>query len=186
MLGLVAMNDQGIEGAVLQMINHGISTGALFLLIGMIYERRHTRELSEFGGLWKVMPIYGALSLIVSLSSMGLPGLNGFVGEFTILLGAFGSHVLASPLYTVFATTGVILAAVYMLWMFQKMFLGPVTNPENNHLKDLNWREIAVIVPLIVMIFFIGLYPKPFFDLMHASVHQMTAVLDVAVHATGH
>jgi NADH-quinone oxidoreductase subunit M len=186
MLGLVAMNDQGIEGAVLQMINHGISTGALFLLIGMIYERRHTRELSEFGGLWKVMPIYGAFSLIVSLSSMGLPGLNGFVGEFTILLGAFGSHVLASPWYTVFATTGVILAAVYMLWMFQKMFLGPVTNPENNHLQDLNWREIAVIVPLIVMIFVIGLYPKPFFDLMHASVQQMTAVLDVAVHATGH
>ena len=149
MLGLFALNTQGIQGGILQMINHGLSTGALFLLVGMIYERRHTRELDACGGLWTIMPVYAVLTLIVALSSMGLPGLNGFVGEFTILLGAFGSKALESQIgngilhpgvMTGFAAAGVILAAIYILYMFQKMFLGPVTHEENKHLKDWNWR----------------------------------------------
>jgi len=180
MLGLFALNAQGIEGAILQMVNHGLSTGALFLLIGMIYERRHTREFSEFGGLWKVMPVYAVLTLIVSLSSMGLPGLNGFVGEFTILLGAWGAGtdgVLGTPLYAGFAAAGVILAAVYILFMFGKMFLGPLTNEKNETLKDLNLREIITLVPLLVLIFWIGLYPKPFFDLIAPTVEHLVATL---------
>jgi NADH-quinone oxidoreductase subunit M len=181
MLGLFALNPQGIQGGILQMINHGLSTGALFLLVGMIYERRHTREMDAFGGLWKVMPVYAVLTLIVSLSSMGLPGLNGFVGEFTILLGAFGGDALASSLLsqrvlTGIAATGVILAAVYMLYMFQKMFLGPVDKEENQSLKDLNWREIATLVPLLVFIFWIGLYPQPFFALMAPAVDKLVAI----------
>lgn len=180
MLGLFALNAQGIEGAILQMVNHGISTGALFLIVGFIYERRHTRELSEFGGLWSIMPVYAVLTLIVSLSSMGLPGLNGFVGEFTILLGAWGAGqngALGSIWFTVFAALGVILAAVYMLYMFQKMFLGPVTVKANEALKDLTWRELAIMIPLLVLIFWIGLYPKPFFALMHPAVEQLVAML---------
>ena len=180
MLGLVALNPQGIQGGILQMINHGLSTGALFLIVGMIYERRHTRDLDQFGGLWKIMPIYGALTLIVTLSSMGLPGLNGFVGEFTILLGAFGSDAIGSPWYAGLAAVGVILAAIYMLHMFQKMFLGPVTHDENARLKDLNWREVVTLVPILVFIFWIGLYPKPFFALMSPAVDKLVAALQTA------
>ena len=184
MLGLFALNAQGMEGGILQMVNHGISTGALFLIVGMIYERRHTREMDAFGGLWKIMPVYAVLTLIVTLSSMGLPGLNGFVGEFTILLGAweagqpFGS--LGSYWFAGLAAVGVILAAVYMLYMFQKMFLGPVDKDENRSLKDLNWREIITLVPLLVLIFWIGLYPKPFFNLMAPSVHKLVEAVQVA------
>ena len=180
MLGLFALNPQGIQGGILQMINHGLSTGALFLIVGMIYERRHTRDMDAFGGLWKIMPVYGALTLIVTLSSMGLPGLNGFVGEFTILLGAWGagqSGPLGSVLYAAVSALGVILAAVYMLYMFQKMFLGPVTLDENKNLKDLNWREIFTLLPLLIFIFWIGLYPKPFFDLMAPAVEKLVSAL---------
>ena len=189
MLGLFALNTQGIQGGILQMINHGLSTGALFLLVGMLYERRHTRDMDAFGGLWTVMPVYAVLTLIVSLSSMGLPGLNGFVGEFTILLGAFGSDALASQVgngilhpgvMTGFAAAGVILAAIYILYMFQKLFLGPVTHEENKKLLDLNGREIATLVPLLILIFWIGLYPKPFFDLMGPAVDQLVATLQTA------
>ena len=184
MLGLFSLNPQGIQGGILQMVNHGVSTGALFLLVGMIYERRHTRDMDAFGGLWKVMPIYGALTLIVTLSSMGLPGLNGFVGEFTILLGAWGAGAaggsLHSYLFAAFAAIGVILAAVYLLFMFQKLFLGPVDKEENRILKDLNWREIATVVPLLVLIFWIGLYPKPFFTLMAPAVDKLVAIVQAA------
>jgi NADH-quinone oxidoreductase subunit M len=180
MLGLFALNPLGIQGGILQMINHGLSTGALFLIVGMIYERRHTREVDAFGGLWKVMPVYAVLTLIVTLSSMGLPGLNGFVGEFTILLGAFGSHAIGSPWFAGLSALGVILAAIYMLYMFQKMFLGPLDKPENEKLKDLTAREIITLVPLLVFIFWIGLYPKPFFDLMSPAVEHLVAVLQTA------
>jgi NADH-quinone oxidoreductase subunit M len=183
MLGLFAINLQGIEGGILQMINHGISTGALFLVVGMIYERRHTREMDAFGGLWKVMPVYAVLTLIVVLSSMGLPGLNGFVGEFTILLGAFGSEVLNNPWFAVLAAVGVILAAVYLLYMFNKMFMGPVDKDENRKLFDLNLREIVTLVPLLILIFWIGLYPSPFFNLMEASVTKLVETIQVAAMA---
>ena len=183
MLGLFAINSQGIQGGILQMINHGISTGALFLIVGMIYERRHTRDMNAFGGLWKVMPVYAVLTLIVTLSSMGLPGLNGFVGEFTILLGAFGSKVLTTPWFAALAAIGVILAAVYLLYMFQKLFLGPVDKEENRVLLDMNLREIITLVPLLIFIFWIGLYPSPFFNLMEASVAKMVANIQVAAMA---
>jgi NADH-quinone oxidoreductase subunit M len=177
MLGLFAINPQGIQGGILQMINHGLSTGALFLIVGMIYERRHTRDINAFGGLWKIMPIYGLITLIVTLSSMGLPGLNGFVGEFTILLGAFDSPAIGSYWFAGLAAIGVILAAVYMLFMFQKMFLGQVDKEENKVLKDINWREIVTLVPLLIFIFWIGLYPKPFFDLMAPAVDNLVQIV---------
>ena len=184
MLGLFALNPQGIQGAILQMINHGISTGALFLLVGVIYERRHTRELAQFGGLWKVMPLYAAFMLVVALSSMGLPGLNGFVGEFAILLGAWGAGEaggsFGSYWYAALAAAGVILAAVYMLWMFQRMFLGEVNNEKNRGLKDLNRREIAILVPLVILIFWIGLYPTPFLNLLSPAVEQLASTLQAA------
>ncbi len=179
MLGLFALNAQGVEGGILQMVNHGLSTGALFLLVGMVYEQTHTREFSVYGGLWKIMPIYGAFVLIVSLSSMGLPGLNGFVGEFTILLGAFGSQAIGSPWFAGVAALGVIMAAVYILYMFQKMFLGPegsIVEEVKKHghaLRDMSWREIVTAAPLLVFIFWIGLYPKPFFDLMAPAVEKL-------------
>ncbi len=190
MLGLFAMNPQGIQGGILQMINHGLSTGALFLLVGMIYEQTHTRDLKVYGGLWKITPVFGTLMLIVALSSMGLPGLNGFVGEFTILLGAWGagSGVLGSVLFAGFAAAGVIMAAVYILYMFQKMFLGPegsIVEEVKKHghaLRDLNAREIITLVPLLVFIFWIGLYPQPFFNLIAPSVDKLVAILQAAMH----
>jgi len=179
MLGLFALNPQGIQGGILQMINHGLSTGALFLLVGMVYEQTHTREFSVYGGLWKIMPIYGTVMLIVALSSMGLPGLNGFIGEFAILLGSFGSTAIGSPWFAGIAAAGVIMAAVYILYMFQKMFLGPegsIVEEVKKHghpLRDLNWREIATVLPLLVLIFWIGLYPKPFFELIAPAVDKL-------------
>ena len=180
MLGLFALNLQGLQGGILQMINHGLSTGALFLLVGFLYERRHTREMDEFGGLWKVMPVYAGLTLIVALSSMGLPGLNGFVGEFTILVGSFGSIAIGSEWFTVLAATGVILAAVYMLYMFQKLFLGPLNNDKNKRLPDVSRREVLTLVPILIFIFWIGLYPRPFFGLTEASVEKLVELVQTA------
>jgi NADH-quinone oxidoreductase subunit M len=175
------------------MINHGLSTGALFLLVGMIYEQTHTRELKVYGGLWKVTPVFGTIMLIVALSSMGLPGLNGFVGEFTILLGAFGSLAINNPIFASLSALGVIMAAVYILYMFQKMFMGPqgeIVDEVKQHghgrgIRDLNWREIAIMVPILILIFWIGLYPKPFFALIAPAVDQLAANLSnvtVAMH----
>jgi NADH-quinone oxidoreductase subunit M len=154
------------------MVNHGISTGGLFLMVGMLYERRHTKALDAFGGIWKAMPVFGGLSLIIVLSSMGLPGLNSFIGEFTILLGSFGSTVL-QPLFTVFATLGVILAAVYMLYMFQKVYMGELDKDENKNLPALHWTEIVVLVAIVFVIFWIGLQPASFFGTMDSSVSQL-------------
>jgi NADH-quinone oxidoreductase subunit M len=166
MLGMAALNAEGVQGSIYQMLNHGLSTGALFLAVGVIYERRHTRLIREFGGLWKQLPIYGGIFLVVLLSSVGLPGLNGFVGEFLILLGAFKTHRVAA----VAATSGVILGAVYLLWMYERVMLGPLTNPKNSELRDLSVREILVFVPLLVMMFVMGLYPQPFLARMEPTV----------------
>jgi NADH-quinone oxidoreductase subunit M len=174
MLGLFAYNLQGIEGGILQMINHGVSTGALFLIVGIIYERRHTRLISEFGGLSKVVPLFAACFMVVTLSSIGLPGTNGFVGEFLILLGAFRAY----RWLTVVAATGVILAAVYMLWMFQRVMYGKVTREENLHLSDMNGREIAYMLPLLLFVFWIGVYPQPFLRRMDATVHAFIARIE--------
>ncbi len=170
MLGIFAMNLQGLSGGMLQMINHGISTGALFLIVGFIYERRHTRLIVDFGGLSKVMPVFATIFMIVTFSSVGLPGTNGFVGEFLILVGAFESNL---RVFTVFATTGVILAAVYMLWMFQRVMMGKVTNPKNAELKDLSAREVAIMLPLVLFIFWIGFYPNVFFEKMNPSLENL-------------
>lgn len=177
MLGIFAFNVEGITGGMLQMINHGISTGALFLIVGFIYERRHTRLITDFGGLSKQMPIFATIFMIVTFSSVGLPGTNGFVGEFLILLGAFESEL---RWWTVIATSGVILSAVYMLWVFQRVMFGELDNPKNQKLLDLNAREITIMVPLLVMIFFMGLYPKPFIDKMDPAIKKLVAQVRVA------
>jgi len=174
MLGLFAMNVQGIEGGILQMVNHGISTGALFLLVGIIYERRHTRLISEYGGLSKVVPLFAVCFMIVTLSSIGLPGMNGFVGEFLIMVGSFKPL----PWHTVVAASGVIFAAVYMLWMFQRVMFGEVTNEKNRHLPDMNLRELAYMLPLLLFVFWIGVYPQTFLRKMDASVEALVAQVE--------
>ncbi len=175
-LGIFSLTSSGVQGAVLQMVNHGISTGGLFALVGILYDRRHTKAINAFGGIWKVMPLFSGIALVISLSSMGLPSMNGFVGEFTILLGSASSDVL-NIWFTAVATLGVILAAVYTLFMFNKVFMGPLDKKENQELEDLtwskNWTELGALVPLVIMIFVIGLYPSPFFELMDGSVGDL-------------
>jgi NADH-quinone oxidoreductase subunit M len=171
MLGLIALNAQGIEGGILQMVNHGISTGALFLLVGILYEKRHTRLISEYGGLFKIQPVFATVFLIVTLSSLGLPGLNNFVGEFLILMGMFR----VSPGFALLASLGVVLSAVYMLWMFQRVMFGPITNEENRGLPDLSAREAACMVPFLVFVFWIGISPQTFLRKMTASVTAVVA-----------
>jgi len=173
MLGMMALNVQGLEGSVIQMINHGISTGALFLIVGMIYERRHTRLIADFGGLAKTMPVFSTFFMIVTLSSIGLPLTNGFVGEFLILLGTFK----ANSTYAIIAASGVILAACYMLWMLQRVIFGKVTKPENAKLVDLSIRERLVLIPLVVLIFWIGIYPKPFLTRMEPAVKTILSLV---------
>ncbi len=174
MLGLFALNPNGINGSIIQMINHGISTGALFLIVGIVYERKHTRMISEYGGLFKIMPIYAIVFMIMTLSSIGLPGLNGFIGEFVILAGAFQ----ANPWWAVIATSGIVLGAAYMLWLYQRVVWNEVSEEnmelsKKGVLSDLNAREIAYFMPLIVAAFWIGLYPKPMFEKLNAPVNHL-------------
>src|SRR5450432_1477337 len=171
-LGIFALTPLGLSGSVLQQINHGISTGALFLIVGILYERRHTREIAEYGGISNVMPVYATITMIMFLSSMGLPLLNGFVGEFTILQGTF----MENWRWGAWAVPGVVLAAAYLLWLYQRVFFGTVTNPKNEKLHDLTPREVATFVPLIVMAFWIGLYPKPFFQILEQPVNHTIAL----------
>jgi NADH-quinone oxidoreductase subunit M len=168
-LGLFTLNPQGMVGAIIQMVNHGLSTGALFLIVGMLYERRHTRLIAEYGGLWKVVPALSVLFLIVTFSSIGLPGLNGFVGEFLILVGAFQVHRPAAVL----ATTGIIFAAVYLLWMYQRVIFGDITHEENRALPDLSLREWVILVPVLACIIWIGVYPVALTGKTEASVQAL-------------
>jgi NADH-quinone oxidoreductase subunit M len=174
MLGLFALNEAGLNGGILQMINHGLSTGALFLLVGVIYERRHTRMIAEYGGLSAVMPVYATVFLIITMASIGLPTLNGFVGEFTILVGAF--HRVWW--WGLLAVLGIVLGAAYMLWMYQRVFFGPLDNPENRALPDLNRRELLYLIPLVLLCFWIGLYPRPFFRVLEKPVNYVAAKFD--------
>ncbi len=174
MLGMFALNPMGLKGSVLQMINHGISTGALFLLVGIIYERRHTRMIAEYGGLARQMPTYATLFLIAALSSMGLPALNGFIGEFTILLGAANRSIV----WAVFAAIGIVLGAAYLLWLYQRVFWGPLDNPANQVLKDVNRRELATLLPLIACMIWIGVAPKVFFDVLEQPVNYIVQKVD--------
>jgi NADH-quinone oxidoreductase subunit M len=173
MLGLFAMNPNGIMGGVFQMINHGISTSALFLIVGIVYERRHTRMIADFGGLSKTMPIYATIFMIMTMSSIGLPGLNGFIGEAAILMGAFQVH----PWWAVAATTGIILGAAYMLWLYQRVMFGPIAEP-NTKMADLNAREIAYFAPLVVAAFWIGLYPTPLMKVLHKPIEKLVTQID--------
>lgn len=174
MLGMFALNPHGLSGSLLQMINHGLSTGALFLLVGIIYERRHTRMIADYGGLAKVMPVYAIMFMIITMASIGLPTLNGFIGELTILVGAFNRSVW----WAVLAGTGIVLGAAYMLWMYQRVFFGELNREENKGLKDLTLREQWTLIPLIVLCFWIGLYPKPFFRIMEPSIQRVVRVVD--------
>jgi len=173
-LGIFAFTTEALQGAVIQMVNHGLSTGALFLLVGIIYERTHRRDIAYYGGIAKIVPIYAVALMIASLSSVGLPGLNGFIGEFLILLGAFKSDVLNSWWYVIFASTGVIFAAVYLLWMYQRVVFGEVTNSNlENELSDMNTRELIVMIPIFVLIVWIGIYPSTFLTLTESSVKSI-------------
>jgi NADH-quinone oxidoreductase subunit M len=173
-LGIFALTPLGLSGSVLQQINHGISTGALFLIVGILYERRHTREIAEYGGISNVMPVYATITMIMFLSSMGLPLLNGFIGEYYIMLGTF----MVSWRWAAWAVPGVVLAAAYLLWLYQRVFFGAVTNPKNEKLHDLTPREVATFVPLIVMAFWIGLYPKPFLQILEQPVNTIIATVN--------
>ncbi|MGZ8869017.1 MAG: complex I subunit 4 family protein, partial [Thermoanaerobaculia bacterium] len=168
-----ALNQTAIEGSILQMVNHGLSTGALFLLVGVIYERRHTRLLADYGGIARTMPLFATLFIISVLSSVGLPGLNGFVGEFLILAGSFQ----AAPVAAIIAATGVILAAIYLLWLVQKVFFGPITNEENRNVKPIAWNEVAAMIPLIILMVWIGVYPRTFLEPMGPSVKRLINVV---------
>jgi NADH-quinone oxidoreductase subunit M len=176
MLGLFSFNTEGVSGAVLQMVNHGISTGMLFLLVGVIYERRHTRLMSEYGGIVKKMPVFAVITMIATLSSIGLPGTNGFVGEFLILTGGY----LNRPIWGILAATGVVLGAMYMLRMYQRIFFGPITNKANEDLKDLNVRETLILAPLVVLVFWIGVFPASVTDKFALQTASLTGIKSIA------
>ena len=176
MLGTVALTSAGLQGAVIQNVNHGLTTGALFLLVGMIYERRHTKKIADFGGLAKVMPIFAGLFLFSAFASIGLPGLNGFVGEFLVLIGAFPSL----PWFAAVAAFGVILAAIYLLWAYERVFTGEPDKPENQKLIDLSPREIALMVPLVILMVLLGLYPKVLLDRTAPSTEALLDRIEAA------
>jgi NADH-quinone oxidoreductase subunit M len=178
MLGMFAFTQQGVEGAILQMFNHGIITGALFLIVGLIYDRTHTRLIANFGGLSKVLPVYAAFFGIFTFASLGLPGLGGFIGEFLILVGTFRVKPVAATL----ATIGIILGAAYMLWMFQRVMLGEITHSENQKLQDLNRRELATLIPLLILVFWIGIYPNTFLRFLHPSVENLMKQMGTQAH----
>jgi NADH-quinone oxidoreductase subunit M len=167
-LGIFALNTNGIEGGILQMINHGIVTGGLFLSIGIIYDQTHTRKIADYGGAASVVPMYAAMFMIFTLASIGLPGMNGFVGEFLIILGGFAANKWAGVL----AATGIIIGATYMLWLYQQIFFQEV-NPKLKGLKDLSGREYATLLPMIALIFWIGVHPSDMLDFMHVSVQDL-------------
>lgn len=173
-LGIFSMTREGLQGAVIQMVNHGLSTGMLFMMFGMMYERRHTRAISEYGGLAKITPHFAVFFAIAMLSSVGLPGLNGFVGEYLTLMGAFQSSVLHSWSYAIFSSTGVILAAVYLLWMYQRFMMGPITHEENRHVKDLSKREIISLVPLVIFMVWIGIQPMSFMKVSEKGMNTLS------------
>jgi NADH-quinone oxidoreductase subunit M len=174
MLGMFALNPMGLKGSVLQMINHGISTGALFLLVGIIYERRHTRMIADYGGLAKQMPMYATLFLIAALSSLGLPGLNGFIGEFTILLGVANKSIV----WASFASAGIVLGAAYLLWLYQRVFWGPLDNPANKNVPDVNRRELGLLLALVILMVWIGIKPAVFFDVIEEPVNYIVRKVD--------
>jgi NADH-quinone oxidoreductase subunit M len=186
-LGIFALNVPGIEGALYAALSHGLTTSGLFLAIGVLYERRHTRRLSDFGGLWARMPVFGAMFMVITLGSAAVPGLSGFVGEFLSLLGAYDAgrgfqgvpYMKYPQAFTAVAASAVILTAVYLLWMFQKVMFGPLTNPRNKNLRDLSMREILVFVPIVIGIFFMGLYPKPFLNAMEPAVARLRSQYDI-------
>jgi NADH-quinone oxidoreductase subunit M len=180
-LGLFALNQIGITGSLYQMLNHGVSTGALFLLVGVLYERKHTRAIDAYSGLAKTLPLFSIILLIVTFSSIALPGTNGFIGEFLILQGAF----LASPFWTAMAGTGVIFGAVYMLWLCQRILFGKPDPQKSEGLTDINWREFYYLAPLVLLVFFMGLYPKYFFDRMEPSLLQFTKKITVSMKDSG-
>jgi NADH-quinone oxidoreductase subunit M len=178
-LGIFALTPLGLYGSIIQQVNHGISTGALFLIVGVLYERRHTRLISEFGGLSTPMPNFAAVYLIVTLSSLGMPLLNGFIGEFTILRGVFEVRWQ----WAAWGVLGVILGAAYLLWLYQRVMFGSVTNPANEHLPDLNGREYGTLIPLVVLAFWIGIYPAPLFHVLEQPVHRLVEAVHPGYYA---
>jgi NADH-quinone oxidoreductase subunit M len=173
LLGLAGLTIESMQGGLIQMVNHGLSTGALFMFVGFLYDRRHTREIADYGGIIKTVPIFGSLFLVVCLSSIGLPGLNGFIGEFMILVGAFKSDLLNNHTYAIVGTSGVVLSAVYLLWMYQRVLTGPITKEENKSIADLNIREIAASALIIIFIVWIGVYPNTFLSKSENSIKRV-------------
>jgi NADH-quinone oxidoreductase subunit M len=173
LLGIAALNVEAMQGALIQMVNHGLSTGALFMFVGFLYDRRHTREIADYGGILKTIPVFGSLFLVICLSSIGLPGLNGFIGEFMILIGSFNSAMLNNHTYAIVGTSGVILSAVYLLWMYQRVLLGPITKEENRTIPDLNFREIIASALILIFIVWIGVYPNTFLSKSEASIKKV-------------
>ena len=175
MLGVFVVTPVALEGGILQMINHGISTGALFLIVGVLYERRHTRMIQDYGGLSQNMPVYATVFLIMTMSSIGLPALNGFIGEFMILQGVFADPI--NRLWAVAVATGIILGAAYIVWLYQRVMFGSNDNPKNQLLPDLNLREIVTFVPLLILAFWIGLYPNTFLQYLHEPVNEIVEIV---------